>query len=152
MVDENVEDKDIFRETWLRYTGYANEVGEAFRHLVSRRIVRGSYIGAISYVFADASTKSWRKFQESESLVQVADVAVDVFLWQMLASVIIPGYTINRITYLSRVMFKQAGARESMVKYMPTAVGLLSIPIIVHPIDRFVDFIMDKTFRANRTS
>lgn len=48
-------------------------------------------------------------------------------------------------------MFKQARARESIVKYMPTATGLLSIPIIIHPIDRFVDFIMDKTFRTNKT-
>uniref|UniRef100_A0A1A9UU57 Mitochondrial fission process protein 1 n=1 Tax=Glossina austeni TaxID=7395 RepID=A0A1A9UU57_GLOAU len=151
MVDENVKEKDIFRDTWIRYTGYANEVGEAFRHLVSRRVVNGSYVGAISYVVADASAKSWRKFQENESLVQVANVAADVLLWQMLASVIIPGYTINRITHFSRIMFKQARARESIVKYMPTAIGLLSIPVIIHPIDRFVDFIMDKTIRTNKT-
>ena len=32
--------------------------------------------------------------------------------------------------------------------YLPTAVGLLSIPLIIHPIDTFVDFAMDNSIRC----
>lgn len=31
--------------------------------------------------------------------------------------------------------------------WFPTAVGLGSIPLIIQPIDRLVDFFMDSTFR-----
>lgn len=77
-------------------SGYTNEVGEAFRHLVSREFVIGSYVIATGYVFADAIDKSWKKFKEDAPISNVAIKAADVFTWQILASVLIPGYTINR--------------------------------------------------------
>ena len=39
-------------------SGYANEVGEAFRSLVHRSIVHSSYVVAFGYVFADAVSKA----------------------------------------------------------------------------------------------
>ena len=41
---------DIWRDTPLRYMGYANEVGEAFRPLFPK-LVRPSYGVAFAYVF-----------------------------------------------------------------------------------------------------
>lgn len=35
----------------------------------------------------------------------------------------------------------------SIRRFGPTGVGLLAIPIIIHPIDNFVDFVMNKTIR-----
>ncbi|KAI8441823.1 hypothetical protein MSG28_005509 [Choristoneura fumiferana] len=35
--------KDMYRDTWVRYLGYANEVGEAFRPVVPARVVAYSY-------------------------------------------------------------------------------------------------------------
>ena len=34
-----------------------------------------------------------------------------------------------------------------MVKYLPVAIGLSSIPFIVHPIDHFTDYLLDNTYR-----
>lgn len=51
---------------------------------------------ATGYVFADALDKSWKKYKENAPLHHVAIKAADVFTWQILASVMIPGYTINR--------------------------------------------------------
>ena len=38
--------------------GYANEVGESFRALVSKTVVNSTYVIAFSYVLADATSKS----------------------------------------------------------------------------------------------
>ena len=50
-------DVDIFRDSPLRYAGYLNEVGEAFRPLVPEFVVYLSYVAALSYVFADTASK-----------------------------------------------------------------------------------------------
>ena len=41
---------DIYRDTLLRYAGYANEVGEAFAPIVPAAVVPASYAVAITYV------------------------------------------------------------------------------------------------------
>lgn len=72
----------------------------------------------------------------------------DTLLWQGFASVIVPGLTINRICAL--VQFIQ---RKSLVKgpmgspWIPTIIGLASIPMIIKPIDDGVEDVMDMTFR-----
>ncbi|XP_064489222.1 mitochondrial fission process protein 1-like isoform X2 [Ornithodoros turicata] len=96
-------EKDIYRDTPIRLLGYTNEVGEAFRALIHVNLVRLSYGVASAYVVADTVDKV-RKADR----VKCADpavhrhkllaTAVDTLLWQALASVIIPGFTINRTT------------------------------------------------------
>lgn len=49
---------DIFRDTYVRYLGYSNEIGEAFRPLVSRTFVNSTYVLATGYVLADTYTKA----------------------------------------------------------------------------------------------
>uniref|UniRef100_A0A5F9CZW6 Mitochondrial fission process protein 1 n=1 Tax=Oryctolagus cuniculus TaxID=9986 RepID=A0A5F9CZW6_RABIT len=50
-------ERDLYRDTWVRYLGYANEVGEAFRSLVPAAVVWLSYGVSSSYVLADAVDK-----------------------------------------------------------------------------------------------
>ena len=95
--------------------GYANEVGEAFRALVHVKWVRLSYGVASAYVLADTNDKSRKTAaslpQNEEGRVgKIAVAAIDTLLWQALASVIIPGFTINRIC---------AGSLYTMAKTIP---------------------------------
>ncbi|KAH8396107.1 hypothetical protein KR222_003469, partial [Zaprionus bogoriensis] len=127
--------------------GYSNEVGEAFRALVPKSLVSASYGLAIGYVCMDTFDKSLRERMAGSSNRVVAVRAGDVFSWQMLASVIIPGIVINRITAGSRALLRKA---PSLVgKTLPTMIGLMSIPLIVHPIDNLVDRFMDATYRKS---
>lgn len=57
-------------------------------------------------------------------------------LRQLLASVMIPGFTINRICWTVGKGIKLAKFKHPMGKWIPTIVGLLSIPLIIHPIDK----------------
>ena len=140
-------EKDVFRDTWVRYLGYANEVGEAFRPLIDPMFVKASYVVSTGYVCADAIDKASRAHRFGASGGRVVVTALDVLLWQALASVIIPGFTINRVTYYASQLIRRSSRNPEMIKYGPTAIGLLSIPLIIHPIDTCVDWFMDHTFR-----
>ena len=64
---------------------------------------------------------------------------VDTIIWQGLASVIIPGFVINRTCALSRLLLHQFLRRKlspDVRKWTVTGIGLGSIPFIISPIDR----------------
>jgi len=90
--------------------------------------------------------KSWTT--EAERKTRVTYAVVDTVIWQGLASVAIPGFTINRICYLSNIALRYTTSLPAATrKWTVTAIGLSAIPFIIHPIDRAVDKLMDKTFR-----
>jgi fission process protein 1 len=141
---------DVWRDSPLRLLGYVNELGEAFRPLVPA-FVRPSYIVSSLYVIVDACDKGAR----ADSLAQaggytperrrahVAKEAADTLVWQALASVIVPGFTINRIVALAG----RACGSSPRLRLVPTVIGLGSIPLIVEPIDEAVHYAMDATVR-----
>lgn len=143
---------DPYRDSWLRYLGYANEVGESFRAIVPVSLVWASYGVATAYVTADAVDKGKKaaaaKSPEEGRTTRVAVAVVDTFIWQALASVIIPGFTINRICAASLYLMGNVTRWPlSVRKWATTAVGLSAIPFIIKPIDRSVDFMMDSSLR-----
>uniref|UniRef100_A0A670ZPH3 Mitochondrial fission process protein 1 n=1 Tax=Pseudonaja textilis TaxID=8673 RepID=A0A670ZPH3_PSETE len=141
--------RDLYRDTWVRYLGYANEVGESFRALVPVSVVWASYGVATTYVTADAVDKGKKANpQEGGRAMQAAVAMVDTFIWQGLASVAIPGFTINRICAGSLYLMGSLTRWPLPVrKWTTTAVGLTAIPFIIKPIDRSVDFLMDSSLR-----
>ncbi|CAH2268851.1 mitochondrial fission process protein 1 [Pararge aegeria] len=146
MVDS---EKDLFRDTWVRFIGYSNEVGESFRPVVPVKVVRATYGVAFAYVLADTVDKSWKMFSKGGGPKKVFVETGDALVWQTLASVAIPGLVINRIChytqkYLAKKVPKIAPAPR---KIAAVAVGLASIPLIVYPIDKGVTLLMNATYR-----
>uniref|UniRef100_F1LC47 Mitochondrial fission process protein 1 n=1 Tax=Ascaris suum TaxID=6253 RepID=F1LC47_ASCSU len=144
---------DIYRDTPIRLLGYANEVGESFRALVSVNLVRLSYVVAFGYVCADTVDKSRKSFRvrylnNDERFKGVGLTAVDTLLWQSLASVIVPGFTINRLCALTaKVLSVTTRLPGPVRKWTTTAIGLGAIPFIVKPIDTAVEIGMDASIR-----
>ncbi|GAB4814438.1 hypothetical protein N2152v2_001484 [Parachlorella kessleri] len=178
---------DPLRDGPLRYLGYANELGEAFAAWLFQGGVPLSYAVAISYVLFD----TWDKYNKTRADAQqkltarqdmpasvdkaklISAIAlergVDTVVWQLIASVAAPGYTIHTIVAIVRELLgegeksEQATAAifhsaallgipgdvflENMNKSIPTAVGLLAIPFIVHPIDSGVHALLNATLR-----
>ena len=58
VLKDGKQEVDIYRDTPVRLLGYANEVGEAFRALVSVKFVYASYGVASAYVLADTYDKA----------------------------------------------------------------------------------------------
>ena len=150
---------NIFRDSPLRYMGYCNEIGESFRYQFPRFVVP-SYVLSFGYVGADALTTGYREYCSEDTSKDKATqmsreyragiATFDTLLWQSLASVMIPGLAINVIVKASRF----AVARSPLTlpalasKWLPTAAGIGSIPLIIHPIDSFVDFTLDNSTRV----
>ena len=150
----NSEEYNVFRDSLVRYLGYANEVGESFRYQFPRFIVP-SYAVAFGYCLADAVTsgrgayESAKQAQKPTATAESIVSTADTLIWQSLASVCIPGLAINQIVKASRfaVARSPAGVPVAVTTWLPTTMGLGSIPLIIHPIDYFVDVLMDNSFR-----
>ncbi|XP_071499773.1 mitochondrial fission process protein 1-like [Diadema antillarum] len=147
------EEVDIYRDTPVRYLGYANEVGESFRALIPKAAVWATYAIASAYVLADARHKGQQAAElqwkdESTRKQKVAHAVGDTILWQGLASVAIPGFTINRICKFSLfTLGRVSSLPEPVRKWTTTAIGLAVIPFIVKPIDKSVDYMMNNSVR-----
>ncbi|XP_039581907.1 mitochondrial fission process protein 1 isoform X1 [Passer montanus] len=143
------EEPDLYRDTWVRYLGYANEVGESFRALVPVPVVWASYGVATAYVTADAIDKGRKAAAaHAQDPTRVGVAVVDTFVWQSLASVAIPGFTINRLCAASLALLGALTRWPLPVRrWTTTALGLAAIPLIITPIDRTVDFLMDSSLR-----
>jgi fission process protein 1 len=146
---------DLYRDTPLRYMGYANEVGEAFRPIVPRLVVP-SYAVAIAYVLADTQDKGRAAYQRSvkasstgePDTMLVAEQAGDCLVWQLLASVFVPGFVIHQVVHAIGWALKRAASVPVPVRtWLPTIGGLAAIPFIIHPIDHAVDVVLDNSIR-----
>jgi len=90
--------------------------------------------------------KSWAN--ETVRKSQVVRAVVDTLVWQGLASVAVPGFTINRICFLSNIALRYTTSLPPATrKWTVTAIGLSAIPFIIHPIDHGVHFVLDHTLR-----
>ncbi|OQR91078.1 hypothetical protein THRCLA_22490 [Thraustotheca clavata] len=146
----NTTSSDILRDGPLRYLGYANELGESFRPIFPRLVVP-SYAVAGAYVLVDTYDKAMKAEKDAPPTlknVYMANAAADTLLWQSMASVVIPGFTINRVVALSKVVVDNAIKNPVAQRWLPTFLGLGAIPLIIHPIDNAVDFAMDNTTRS----
>nr|CAD7403445.1 unnamed protein product [Timema cristinae] len=145
-----MEEKDVYRDTPVRYT---NEVGESFRPLIHVNWVRLSYIVACTYVLSDTISKTLlvNKLSFESDVVRRKKMLIafsDTILWQSFASVIIPGCTINRLCASSLYILKKTTKLpKNTRKWITTGIGLASIPFIIKPIDRLVDYSMNNSFR-----
>jgi len=140
---------DIYRDTPLRYMGYANECGEAFRPLIDVSIVYITYVGAITYILADTVDKGRKGGSvEKEPLLRGVFSATDTFLWQMLASVIYPSFCINRLVLLLVSLQALPSCPEVLAAdWLPTAAGLISIPLLITPLDALAHQTLNLSFR-----
>ncbi|KAF8381029.1 mtp-18 [Pristionchus pacificus] len=152
-VQEELRQIDVYRDTPIRFLGYSNEVGEAFRSIVPVSVVRATYVAAFGYVCADALDKSRKAHKKewptsSDRSKAVAVAAGDTFLWQTLASVVIPGFTINRLCHFTTILLRKTTRLPPTArKWATTAIGLGAIPLIVRPIDSAVEMGMDSWIR-----
>eukprot|EP00049_Salpingoeca_infusionum_P004605 m.81594 g.81594 ORF g.81594 m.81594 type:complete len:281 (+) comp12646_c0_seq1:261-1103(+) len=154
--NEHLQSKDPFRDTWVRFLGYTNELGEAFKHVLPRPMYFLTYGVASVYAASDAAHKGSIHYNmASSSKVPYSPPAaalgavVDTAFWQGLASVAIPGFAINRVVALTRFIVAATGVAAAVptLAWLPTAVGIATIPLIIKPIDSFVDAVLDHTLR-----
>jgi len=133
---------DPYRETSLRYMGYANELGEAFTTYLPEWGLPASYCVAASYVMFDTIDKGQKAYdaaEEEDKIIDTLRISTETLTWQMLASVFWPGSIIRVIVSMAAQM---TGDEHH---FLPTLIGLAAIPVIVKPIDTTVDKLMESS-------
>src|SRR5210317_268612 len=138
---------DPYRETSLRYMGYANELGEAFTSYLPEWGLPASYCVAASYVMFDTIDKGQKAFdaaEEEDKLTDTLRISAETLTWQMLASVFWPGSIIRVIVNASATMISNRHL-DNELHFLPTLIGLMAIPAIVKPIDTTVDKLMENS-------
>ncbi len=144
---------DLYRDTAVRYFGYANEVGEAFRPVVPAALVTFSYLVAFAYILADSYSQGAKVTHPESGEWKTPSVlaTVDSLLFQVMASVVFPSFTINRwVTFLGAVLAQlpEGQLPAEVVEYLPTATGLVIIPLICGPLDVLTHRLLDNSFRS----
>lgn len=138
---------DPYRETSLRYMGYANELGEAFTTYLPEWGLPASYCIAASYVMFDTIDKGEKAYQgaeEEDKIVDTLRISTETLTWQMLASVFWPGSIIRVIVNMAASIISTNNMDDNQVMhFLPTLIGISAIPMIVKPIDSTVDKIME---------
>ena len=153
---EDVHTPNIWREIPLRYLGYANEVGESFRFIFPRFLVP-SYGLTTLYILGDAASAFKSTYEKTDHPKKSVYDAMDTFVWQFFASCLIPGLTIRGVVSSTHSLlnasfftktFQGKTWLSSLQKRGPMAIGLLAIPVIIHPIDMLVNWTMEREVRT----
>ena len=123
-------------------------MGEAFGPLFPP-VVPVSYAVAIFYVLADTVDKA-KKAHKARTYVADAALACcaiegfDAFLWQMFASVVLPGFTIHQVVAIvGQLVDAMDLSGDPLFTTLPTVAGLATIPLIVKPLDELAEVGMD---------
>jgi fission process protein 1 len=133
---------DPYRETSIRYMGYANEVGEALEDYLPDWGLPASYCVAATYVIFDTLDKGQRAYDSTprgERFEETMRASTETLVWQLLASIIWPGGVIKLAVNVIDFFIPIDN------DYLPTFIGILLIPVIIRPIDVFVDQLMEDT-------
>lgn len=145
-------------------SGYAGHIAETVRPFVNPVCPNAGYAVALTYAIVDGATKTIDTYQvtyiintilrsifllnfKSRGPVKAVLMAGDSVIWQLFASFVIPGFCINRIMFGTEYLLKNSTVKGMPRVWGPTVVGLLCIPVIVTPIDRLVDAVLDATYR-----
>lgn len=158
----HMKQKDLWRETPLRYLGYVNEFGEAFKPILlgylgqslGQKTVLASHGIAMLYALADTVHKTMKgyhnhpKQSEQQRRKEAFLSGLGAFLFQLIASVVVPAQLVKGATKLAQNMIS-AGSLNKFIRnprlkaLLPTAVGLSIIPFIIKPIDHTTVFLID---------
>jgi len=106
---------------------------EKFLHFIS-----------ISYIAWDiyrTYNHSYKKKKNSHLYV------IDHCIWHLGASLILPGFFIGRLIFLSRNTLQILKISSDYIKIIVPTIAVISIPLMISPIDHAMNYIMEKTFR-----
>lgn len=138
-----------------RPLAYTSEVGEAFRPLAHPYAIRAAYGLSIGYVIVDTCIHIASVHKQTENQSNQMELTIingtDKAIWHTFASMIFPAITVHTIVkYSALIINKTLHQTPQIMKassLLSVAIGLCSIPLIIHPLDHLTDYLMDNTIR-----
>jgi len=147
-------DFNFLTETPVRYLAFSNDVGEVLRNVIGNKLAGLSWVVTIGYSLSDVFYSSYRMNKRTLDNKKVVTEAIDVFLWQFFASILITPFVLKGgCICLEKFLHKAKFASHLhpyVRKFAPHTITLVGgIPSIVPYGDQFVDDVMDKYYRQN---
>lgn len=123
----------------LRYAAYTSDLGEAFRPVVHKNVVRGAYAVSWAYVIGDVSYESYDKYTRLEFRGwDMFHVTSKRLVFQSLASMAFPAFTIHSVVHYSKDwIFKKRFPQY--LRWGPTICGLGVVPFLPFMFDEPVE-------------
>ncbi|KAJ3073205.1 hypothetical protein HDU98_002024 [Podochytrium sp. JEL0797] len=126
-----------------RLVAYSSEVGEAFRPVASPLFITGAYAVSWAYVLGDVGYEAYKMRQHGAQDIDVARTAMERGIFQSLASMLFPAYTVHWVVHQASNALKNA--KPGMLKRLgPSAAGLAIIPfapiIFDKPTEHAIEF------------
>ncbi|KAL4075755.1 mitochondrial 18 KDa protein-domain-containing protein [Scleroderma citrinum] len=137
-----------------RYIAYTSDVGEAFRPLVPSAVVRAAYGISWLYLSADVSYEAYKAHRRGPSPIEAAHfseptrvslVAVKRAVFQSVASMALPAFTIHTIVARSKPMFSRS-QHPRIRTWGPTLAGLAVVPALPYIFDEPVEHVVDRAW------
>lgn len=137
-----------------RYFAYTSDVGEAFRPVVSPRVVQACYGISWAYVLGDVGFETYKASRRGPTLeeaqhfsehTRLAMIACKRGIFQGVASMGLPALTIHTVVrYSARAFVRSANPRVKM--WGPTITGLSIVPVLPYMFDKPVEHATDAAF------
>lgn len=162
-----------------RYIAYTSDIGESFRPVAHPNLVRLGYGVSWGYLIGDVAYESWKAKMRQEgkyisglkpwepapSTNPDASMLYDDLDWKVLgvkralfqsiASMGLPAFTIHSTVRYSSILFKNS-TNKSLKKFGPVALGLGIVPFLPYifdqPVEEAMDYIFDKSFSKTNLS
>ncbi|KAK9765802.1 hypothetical protein K7432_005589 [Basidiobolus ranarum] len=130
-----------------RYLAYTSDVGEAFRPLVNPLIVRSCYGISWLYIGFDVFYEGYKAKLAGNDNTAVGLTLVKRTVFQSIASMALPAFTIHSVVRYAGVMAKNIKNQKVRV-WTPTVLGLAVVPFLPylfdHSVEKAVDFVFEE--------
>ncbi len=149
------ETHNIWRDSSLRYIGYADEAGEILANYIGPKAVRASYYASAAYGLVDILSTAKKTFKNhnhrsrGHRFKRTLEEIVDGTLFHTAATVFIPA-TLIRYVRMGVEKLQSSGklpVKLQQFKHLPAVVAFAALPFIAHPVDQLTDWFLDKTYR-----
>ncbi|KDQ64919.1 hypothetical protein JAAARDRAFT_28574 [Jaapia argillacea MUCL 33604] len=137
-----------------RYVAYTSDIGEAFRPVVTPRIVTAAYGISWLYLAGDVSYEAYKAHRRGPSPLEAAHFSESTRLgmivakrsiFQSIASMALPAFTIHTIVNQSKRAFKNV-TNPRIKSWGPTLTGLAVVPVLPYLFDHPVERVTDEVF------
>ncbi|KXS21782.1 hypothetical protein M427DRAFT_51162 [Gonapodya prolifera JEL478] len=130
-----------------RYLAYTSDVGEAFRPVVHPSIVKAAYGVSWAYVIVDVSSTGYLERRKPGATNRdVGEVVVKRAVFQSLASMALPAFTIHQTVHLASSLLKRTTRNVMLRRWGPTIAGLAVVPALPFIFDHPVEWAVEKAF------
>lgn len=132
-----------------RYLAYSSDVGESVRLIVNPNVVRGFYALSWGYVSYDVYYYGQNSYQQGKRDLDLYRDVGRRALFQSVASMALPAFTIHQAVHWSAKGFANAQKRNMiqnarLLRWGPTCVGMCIVPFLPYMFDEPVENILHK--------